>query len=359
MDDLPGNEASSFIQGSEGGTRMRKSSLVTLFVSIMAIAVLSAPAFAGAVITNGSGIYLGVLDLGNLGYTDGITTSLNGANKGSGNTIGVSVYADLSAYGRGVGLFDATAPGCICEGWGAAVNGTIGGGANVDSGTSGVTLVSFSFTPSTATSTVSLDGSPLQVINAYAPSASTALMQDTVTMTNTSSTDSLTDVTYRRVMDWDVPPSEFNEFVTIQGWPATDLVRTTDNGFQSPNPLIPDSGIECPVNANFSYCGPDDHGALFDFDFGTLAPGESKTFNIYYGAAFNTGDALAALGTVGAEVYSFGNWGGDTAQTGQPITYIFGFEGVGGTPVPTVPEPSTYVLLLTGLGMIAYRKFRA
>jgi len=337
---------------------MKKSSVAALFVSVLAIAVLSAPAFAGAVITNGSGIYLGVADYGNLGYTDGITTSANGAY----GEVGVATYADLSAYGRGVGIFDATTPGCVCEGWGAAVNGSIGGGTDQDrGGVNNLTLVNFTSTASTATVITTLGSTPLTIIQAYAPSASNALYQDTVTLANLSTTDSLTDVTYRRVMDWDIPPSEFDEYVTLQGWPATDLVRTTDNGFADPNPLVADSGLGgCPVNANFTYCGPYDHGALFDFDFGTLAPGESKTFNIYYGAAFNTADALSALGTVGAEVYSFGNWGGDRDKTGQPITYIFGFEGVG-TPVtpPTVPEPSTYVLLLTGLGMIAYRKFRA
>lgn len=337
---------------------MKNSSLARSCAWILAIAVLSVPAFAGAVITNGSGIYLGVNNFGELGYTDGVTTTLNG----SGGTVGVAVIADLTAYGRGAGLFDATSPGCICEGWGASVNGTIGGGSDIDSGgTFGLTFASFASTASTATTVSTLTGTGLQIQQVYAPSASSALMEDTVTLTNTGA-DALDDVTYRRVMDWDIPPAEFSERVTIQGWPAADLVQTSDNGFASPNPLSYPGSYGCPMDSNFVNCGPADHGALFDFDFGTLAAGESKTFNIFYGAAFGKSAALAALGTVGAEVYSFGNWGGDADATGYPITYIFGFEGVGGTPLPppsTVPEPSTYLLVLGGLGLIAYKKRKA
>ena len=58
--------------------------------------------------------------------------------------------------------------------------------------------------------------------------------------------------------------------------------------------------------APFTDLGPDDHGAAFDFQFEPLAAGESFTFKTYYGAAGNEADAEAALGAVGAEVYSFG-----------------------------------------------------
>jgi len=112
--------------------------------------ILAVPAFGGAVITNGNGIYLGVNDYGHLGYTDGVTTTLNG----SGGAVGVAAYADLSAYsGYSSGIYDSTTPGCICEGWGVAVNGVTGGGANlsVDGGAFNLTLVSFTSPSSTAT----------------------------------------------------------------------------------------------------------------------------------------------------------------------------------------------------------------
>jgi len=322
--------------------------LQTLFFLVLFLAVLATvPAYGAAVITNGQGIYLGVNDQGHLDYTDGITTSVNAYY------VGVSIYADLSAYGHGVGLQDATAPGCLCEGWGAAATpfggSPIGGGADVSvGGIDNLGLVSFTSTASTATSVTTLGGTTLQITQAYGPSTSNSLMLDTVTLTNMG-TDPLGDVRYRRVMDWDVPPTEFYEYVTIGGWPATNLLLTTDNGFQSPNPLVGDAGIGCPVNANFEYCGPWDHGALFDFGFGDLAAGESKSFDIFYGATFSHDSAVNALASVGAEVYSFGNWGYDSTRTGQPITYIFGFKGVGGTPITGVPEP-TSILLLGSVG---------
>lgn len=335
---------------------MNRASKLRLCALILSVVVISVPAFAGAVITNGHGIYLGVADFGNLGYTDGVTTTLNG----SGGEVGVAVYANLSAYGRGAGIFDATTPGCVCEGWGAAANG-IGGGSDQDvGGVNNLSLVSFASTASTATVVTTLGGTDLQITQAYAPSASNALYQDTVTLTNTG-IGTLSDVMYRRVMDWDIPPGEFDELVTIQGWPATALVDTSDDGFQGPDPLSAYAGLGgCPDNANFMNCGPYDHGALFDFGFGSLGPGESKTFNIFYGAAFNKVDAITALSAVSAEVYSFGNWGGNVSHDGTPITYIFGFGGVGGTVVPpSIPEPGTYLLVMTGLGLILYRRRKA
>ena len=42
---------------------------------------------------------------------------------------------------------------------------------------------------------------------------------------------------------------------------------------------------------DFKDAGPADHGALFDFGFGKLAPHATVTFNIYYGAAGSETDA--------------------------------------------------------------------
>lgn len=53
--------------------------------------------------------------------------------------------------------------------------------------------------------------------------------------------------------------------------------------------------------------GTDDQGAMFDFDFGTILPGQTKTFESSYGAAPNESTALgAALQAVGAQIYSLG-----------------------------------------------------
>ena len=74
-----------------------------------------------------------------------------------------------------------------------------------------------------------------------------------------------------------------------------------------------------------------DHGSLFDFGFGSLAPGATTTFSTYYGAAGNEVDALAALVDVGAEAYSLGQPSTvDGPTLGTPNTFVFAFTGVGG-----------------------------
>jgi hypothetical protein len=181
-------------------------------------------------------------------------------------------------------------------------------------------------------------GSTFRVTHDYHPSISANLFQATVTIENISGQD--TDVRYRRVMDWDVEPTAFNEFVSVVTIAGTRLARnvlfSSDNGFASPNPLAGPSRILFTGDAIDS--GPADHGALFDFGFGTLKPGEKVTFNTYYGAAATEAEADKALGVVKAEVYSYGQPNCPSfrcpdvngPRDGRPNTFIFAFTGVGG-----------------------------
>ncbi len=217
----------------------------------------------------------------------------------------------------------------------------------------------------------------------------------------------MNDLVYRRVMDWDIFPTEFDEFVTHvgveanlesgggSGGTAPGNVRfASDDGFTSANPLDGTSFIrEDTVNVDFIDSGADDHGSLFDFAFGSLEAGESRSFNIFYGARSTEASAIEAVTFLQADVYSFGQanpnpgFGGDddfpdcdpefddcdflldaAASSdlvapaapddgvgnpgGTPATYIFAFGGVGGIapgeteefPVlPFVPEPDVFV----------------
>lgn len=316
--------------------------------AVLAIAASlgTAPAFADAIIDNGT-VQLGILDTGNLIVSPGIGLTY------------------LPTHG------EALAPGCWCEGWGVAdldvigssfsvsqSNGSSGTGSGL--GTASGTGADGLSTGSSFLSTtdITVGGSPwAQVVHDFGPSASTSLYRVDVTITNVGGLP-ITNLVYRRVMDWDVPPTQFAEYVTIHGWPASALIGSSDNGFQNPDPntgvLVATGGA--PVNSDFSDSGPADHGAGFDFSFGTIAPGASHHFIIYYGAAGTIDDAMAALGAVGAEVYSLGypnDGSGGPNPTGAPNVFIFAFGGVGGTPVGPGIGLASDLELLRSLGVFA------
>lgn len=247
---------------------------------------------------------------------------------------------------------DATSPGCLCEGWGVADPASgVWGGANLDTeGPGGTNLVleSFTHTASTATSVVVIQDAEarpvFRVTHQYVPSTATSnLYQVNVTIENLTG-ETIATVKYRRVMDWDIEPTPFSEFVTIDGGSASALAYSSDDGFASPNPLAGPSSIRFEGNAVDD--GPADHGALFDFAFGPLGPGGSLGFVIFYGAAANEAEARAALAAVGAEAYSFGQTSSDPSG-GTPNTFIFAFGNVGGAPIfpnegegPAAPAPA-------------------
>jgi type IV pilus assembly protein PilY1 len=292
----------------------------------------------------------------------------------------LNIRSGAGGYYSGVGVrylpasWDGTYAGCTCEGWGAGIaggtyDGTWGGQNTAVGGITNLSNITFSSTATTATSSVTIQSGGtdlLRVIQAYAPSAvSSNLYQVTVTLTNlTAGTLGVgaDGIRYRRTMDWDIP-TPGQEVVSLAGWPATNLIGTSSNGFADED-VFADPGTICsaPQNANFTDVGPCDHGANFDFGFPALAAGASQTLTIFYGAAANLAEAKAALGAVGAEVASWAYCGGhDSVHDASCVgssgpTFVFGFQGVGGTPIepPTTvtPEPASVLLTATGLGFL-------
>jgi hypothetical protein len=324
---------------------------------IMAAAVLGMTSLAGAqaVITNGT-IRMGINRQGHLNF--GSAPQIVG-----GSLVGLR-------YITAAGDYESTADGCACEGWGAGIRTggsvTSWGGANeAVGGVTNLAVVSFTSTASTATSVVTIGGTGLEITHEYRPSTITPnLYEVNITIRNTGAA-AIPDVVYRRVMDWDTSPTQFNENVRISGWGATNLIGAGSNGFLSARPLDLTGGctIGGVCNGNFETTTGADRGSFFDFSFGALAAGESKTFQTFYGASNTLDGLLAALGAVGAEVYTAawcaGTGGsGPTACAGKngPAVFGYGFRGVGGAPPPElppgpgiVPEPSTYALMATGL----------
>jgi hypothetical protein len=311
--------------------------------ALVAAGISSSNAFAQASITNGT-IKLGIAQQGHIANVSRAALTF----VPSGN--------------------DALNPGCMCEGWGAGVVGLGSGRGSVDNGgVSNLSLVSFTSTASTATSTVNI-GSFLQVTHNYAPSALTPyLYQVQVSLTNTSGAAIASgDLRYRRSMDWDIAPTTFSELVTHSGIPAalgiangSNVLSVGDDGFAVPDPLASTARrISCPLNANFVDCGPADHGSDFLFQFEALAAGATRTFSIFYGAAPNEADAIAALASVGAGLYSLGQPSSAGGRaTGVPNTFMFGFGATSGGVLVPVDPPSTVPVpgsaLLIGLGLLA------
>jgi len=269
-------------------------------------------------------------------------------------------------YFRDGGWYESTSFGSPAEGFGVSAkrvsDGTeLWGGANQDLGIENMIAdpIDVDTFSSSAVATAIVGKNEMRITHEFKPSEDTKnLYQVTVTYENLLDTETLTDLRYRRAMDWDIPPSPYSECVSIFfNSPPSALEYATDDGFESMNPLLdvstsgisfscPDGGVGCPVYDS----GPEDHGALFQFLFKDddgnpleLGPGEKLSFNIFYGAADTKKDADDALSAVGAEIATFGypptEYGCDASNPGLPNVFMFGFKGVGGTSLST-PSPS-------------------
>jgi type IV pilus assembly protein PilY1 len=294
---------------------------------------------------------------------------LNAAPNVTANAIATGIAYKFPAAVGAAGVFrDATAPGCLCEGWGVSVDrtsvvGSVAGRASIDNGgISNITNLGFTADASKMDSEValtSLRGVTVRHVAQTSTNAPNALFRMEVTITN-GTDETLNNVRYVRVMDWDVPLTEFSEFVTIKGTATTTLLeRSHNNGFAIPNPLGGDAPITpATLDVDFTDVGPLDHGAFFRFNFGALDAGKSYTFNIFYGAAGTEAAALAAIAAEKIELFSLGQSNGGQV-TGSPATFVFGFAGVGGDPVIPTPEPGSLAMLglgLLGLGFSRRRK---
>jgi hypothetical protein len=313
------------------GTRLIWTALLGVSLAL----AVAPPAFAGALISNGT-VKLGVNDHGELNFRDPATGEFRGVT-----------YVPTD--------HDGTRGGCPCEGWGAGAGGPIQfqGRANQSlGGASGLMPVSFESTASTATSVADvlrLESPALRVTHQFKPSPQTAnLYEIEITLRNLT-TDTLTNVRYERVMDWDIEPTATSEFVTINRGPTppSDLFYSDDNGFSDnfPFTFAPDDPPDdsATVNANYTDKGPADHGARFTFDFGSLTPSAEKTFVLFYGAAGSEAQANSAVSAAALEMFSYGQPNvpdsadpdtiPDGPGQGLPSTFIWGFRAVGGSPV--------------------------
>ncbi|WP_374455287.1 IPT/TIG domain-containing protein [Nocardioides sp.] len=258
----------------------------------------------------------------------------SGSTLRSGNVeLGLNAYGGLINGGVGlrrtdIGQGEVLAHGCACEGWGigntAASAGSVVGGTSTNLLSTG-----FDFDGTSATSDTELVGGPmgLRIRHRFTPSSHPDLYRVEVDVVNTGFS-TWQDVHYRRAFDWDVDPTPFHEYVTFGRRPgaADSYVHYTSNdGFADPNPAnaLTHLGSE----GYFEDAGPADHGGLIDIALGDIVPdGGRRSFVFYYGVSLSESAALAAIDSVGAQVYSLGQPDG-AASSGSPITAVFAVDG--------------------------------
>ena len=304
-------------------------------VALGAAFAVPAISHAGGVLTTSTGLSMGVFDHGGLGFT------------------GVG----LSYPGTG----DAITPGCLCEGWGTAANGT--SAYSYGGGTSGISTSLFTpgVVPDEGVSVVTTSFGRT-VTHTYSATASGLLFKVDVSILNSSGAD-VSDLRYARTLDWDVPPGHFSDdFTTIWtgapgGAPVGNVLHTSFNPFAVPDPMVERGVFGGPVNANASN-QTGDLGAYFILAFGSLADGATRDFTTFIGANRDVASLLAdfAANGVGAYSYSFDN-DGPTA-----FGWGFGGAGIGVPPIggTSVPAPATLGLLGAGLmGLAALRRRQA
>ncbi len=343
--------------GSASRTQIIRYALCLLLLMINVNTLCLAQSFPSygiiynSTVSSSQTIALGVNPQGHLNTPSGFAL-----NAGRGGSVGIAYKWPNGSTAKNnkfyaAGWYDATSPGCLCEGWGVSAIDSRGvavtGYASVDSGgIKNVTVKSFVVDTTSIKSTVWVNdssGAPmLEVTHIYGPTpgaTSSILFQSLVTITNISG-GTLRDVRYQRVMDWDVPHNEFSELVDHVGVAAglaspnyPKVWDACDNGFATPNATVKCTSImSASVNKDFTNLGPADHGSSFIFQFGDLNCFESSTFYIYYGGAGTKAEVTNALNTVGASVYSIGS------ETYSTVSYGFGFRGVSGSAIaPTLP----------------------
>ncbi len=315
----------------DSNTRRRRTGFAARRTVGLQLALVAGLAFVSASRTVRAGVpTTTILDNGTvtIGINDTASLNVDGPpSSGGSKVVGLRFNA---------GNFESLSPGCDCEGWGVGdlITQQSGWANQTEGGPNNLTIKNFVVSGGHAISTTEVPGL-FEVTHDFAPAGVTPnLFTCQVTIKNIST--AATDVIYRRNLDWDVEPTPFEEFVTILRGNASGVIFTSDDGFASSNPLEKAGAIRKEaLNQDVVDSGPDDHGALFDFAFGKLASGNTVTFKIFFGAAATEANALSALEAVGAEAYSLGQPSGKASNPalGTPVTFIFGFAGIGGTPI--------------------------
>eukprot|EP00953_Heterococcus_sp_UTEX-ZZ885_P029261 15548-Heterococcus_DN1.PRE.3 len=279
-----------------------------------------------------------------------VTGSLYGSKEvgpsstGGCSTTSIRLIDALGNEFEGACLTSTLAP---TEGWGVALDDdnlyNEGPGSSVRRSTS-----------STAETISTSPFGNIEVTHTFTPSPLTDYAYQVDVAIKNAGTLPVNKVFYRRVIDWNVEPTAPSGYVTIEAnSPAPSSLVYTSSRFESTQAFT--SGTSDVTSRFFNDRGPGDFGATFDFDLGSLAAGDTvrsfhspcahltcistasvhehresmKLLKLFYGAAPSGSEALQALVSVGAEVYTTAR--SSANADGSPVTFFLGYSGVGGS----------------------------
>ncbi|RBP03494.1 putative secreted protein with PEP-CTERM sorting signal [Roseiarcus fermentans] len=267
-------------------------------------------------------------------------------------TAGISNQGEV--YNSGVGLsrnsdgFDPIAAGIGRDSWGVSTNL---GYAYADAsyyGLKNTTSVQSVYAGSAAVTISSSTIAGLFITQTFTFLQSNVLV-DYVTLLNNSGA-ALTDVQFQRNVDFDVAPTAFNENTfanSITG--PTDVVDSSYNGFENPNPQIAYSD-SCAAGCNQT----GDVGAGIKVSVGTIAAGGSASFEYFYGDNQTGQDVNGLISQVVGDGANY--W--VATQSSENGAYPLLGSNSAILAVEAVPEPSTWAMLglgFAGLGFAGYR----
>ena len=249
---------------------------------------------------------------------------------------------------------DYILPGTPRDSWG--ITGSTGSAFAdyQDYGTLGIssTLITPGLNSATAVSSLMNGIALTQVYNFFAPN----ILSIQETVTNTTGAD-IDNVIFRRNVDFDVPPTAFNENVFGVLGANASVVGNSYYGFENPNPSSP-FGYQCGTSCNQT----GDLGVGIDLGLGTLTAGSSKTFAYYYGInqpgqnlndLFSQAQGLGLNYLIGAQSSENGAYPG----LGSGAAFL-GVSSVG-TIAGAVPEPATWAMMILGVGAVGFAMRRS
>ncbi|MCA1819089.1 MAG: hypothetical protein LC620_03395, partial [Halobacteriales archaeon] len=310
---------------------MQPKTWLTLAFAALAVVALAALASAQgqAVISSGpTGVSLGIASTGQL-TAPGTSPSNNCVNSlvypGLATMVSLRYNPsnddgmDCDFEGEGWGLSYSGGPvGMGYKSWSAYEPSSSGNCAYGTLGypPAGSTPLSSTFyaTATEASSEVTIGS--LIANQTYRPygAAYPSVYRDDITITNSGNV-AVNGVVYRRVMSWGSPQraddATFQSIDTLPisgGYVPPQVVATAIVGSSAcPNPTAAyGSGVVAngpPPAGTVVTNAYGDVAMVWDFNFGTLAPGQSETFTLYYGGAGTHAAALAILNGIQAQIY--------------------------------------------------------